>query len=607
MVQTDTHSETVSLLRPDSTAFKKIWFVVPVALWALLQLGPMIWSLSPLGFHNLYGPDDYMRMVQVQAFLIAPFSSPYEMPRIGPEGVSNFTWTRLADILPALTLLFFDSFMPRARAVYAAAMAVPAIHLILLMGLTYIYVRILCKKRAAITGLIILCMIWPMMRQFMPGRVDHHALTLLFSLGAVICLMLSAKRPSCPVAPLAGGFLLALALSVAVEILPWIAVLSGLGALLWILKGHDYLRANFVFALSLCVGTIVSFYVWRYPHAGFGFACDTLSFQIALLVSAVALFWCMVFMAARKLSDVPHRLAAAVVAAVISGAVLWPAAGICVIDPYHIKSALVRDIWLNGVQEAQPWYALWHTNPQMMIQAALPFIGGVGFSLWAYKKDEEQKLFWGALLIIMLCGAVLANMQLRFGECAALLSTAPIAWGISQGWRKYCSYETKRRVMISTVFFVLCLGIFTLRFYGHSVKPEAAERINNQCSSHLIASILGVQPKGLVAAYINLGPDILFRTDHHVMAAPYHINEAGIEGVYNIFTAPDVAAAQEAVYQNKVDYLVLCPAELSYWQEVSGKEDIFAAELLAGNVPAWLSRLPELDGQKAQIFKVYQR
>lgn len=607
MVQTEPHSEAVSLLRPDSTAFKKIWFIVPVALWALLQLGPMIWSLSPLSFHNLYGPDDYMRMVQVQAFLMAPFSSPYEMPRIGPEGVSNFTWTRLADILPALTLLFFDSFMPRARAVYAAAMAVPAIHLILLMSLTYIYVRILCNKRTAITGLIILCMIWPMMRQFMPGRVDHHALTLLLYLGAVICLMLSAKRPSCPVAPLAGGFLLALALSVAVEILPWIAVLSGLGALLWVLKGYDYVRANFIFALSLCAGTILSFLVLRYPHAGFGFGCDTLSFQIVMLISAVPLFWCVVFFGARNLQASQHRLFAAAAAGISSALLVWPAAGVCVADPYHIESVLVRDIWLNGVQEAQPWHALWHTNLQMMIQAALPFIFGIGFSFWAYKKDEERKLFWGALLIVMLCGVVLANLQLRFGEAAALLSTAPIAWGISQGWRKYCSYETKRRVMISTVFFVLCLSIFTLRFYGHSIKPEAAARINNQCSSYIIANILAGQSAGLVAAYINLGPEILFRTDHRVMAAPYHINEAGIEGVYNIFAAQDVEAAQAMTYQNKVNYLVLCPAELSYWQEVSGKEDIFAAELLAGNVPAWLSRLPEMDGQKAQIFRVRQR
>lgn len=203
------------------------------------------------------------------------------------------------------------------------------------------------------------------------------------------------------------------------------------------------------------------------------------------------------------------------------------------------------------------------------------------------------------------------NIQTRFGEFAALLSPVPIIWGGCKAFSSIRDYLSKRfeftpakRIGLSATFFMICLLFFLSRFQAEHISTDVTAENEPKCSSQIIAHVLSQQPEGGVAAHVNIGPELLFRTAHRVLSAPYHMNEKGMRAVYDIYAASDNDTAMDFIKTYNVSYLAICPAELSYWQEVSDQEDIFARRLLNDTLPKNMSELPAVQGQVARIYRV---
>src|SRR3546814_11260315 len=94
------------------------------------------------------------------------------------------------------------------------------------------------------------------------------------------------------------------------------------------------------------------------------------------------------------------------------------------------------------------------------------------------------------------------------------------------------------------------------------------------CKVREVASYLdsdagwGSQPQ-TVLAFMDVGPELLYRTRHRVIGTPYHRNGDGIFDGYRILATTDFDAARAAVDERRIDLVLLSrsPAERAFRTE----------------------------------------
>jgi len=85
---------------------------------------------------------------------------------------------------------------------------------------------------------------------------------------------------------------------------------------------------------------------------------------------------------------------------------------------------------------------------------------------------------------------------------------------------------------------------------------------NNSCDIGSIDKILVAPPykdrRLRIMNMIDQGTEILFKTPHEVMSAPYHTNVRGNMESYEFFATSDPAKAEKIARRNKIDLVVMC-------------------------------------------------
>src|SRR3546814_7325469 len=132
------------------------------------------------------------------------------------------------------------------------------------------------------------------------------------------------------------------------------------------------------------------------------------------------------------------------------------------------------------------------------------------------------------------------------------------------------------------------------------------------CKVREVASYLdsdagwGSQPQ-TVLAFMDVGPELLYRTRHRVIGTPYHRNGDGIFDGYRILATTDFDAARAAVDERRIDLVLLCrsPAERAFYAPAEGEENLYTL-LEHGAPPTWLMAvpLPAHLQQQAQLYRV---
>lgn len=92
---------------------------------------------------------------------------------------------------------------------------------------------------------------------------------------------------------------------------------------------------------------------------------------------------------------------------------------------------------------------------------------------------------------------------------------------------------------------------------------------------------------------MDYGPEILYRTQHQVIATPYHRNDAGILFNHRVMTAANPEEALKAISQRPVDLVILTPQfsdKVVY--NAAQNPDIFYNQLLNRQIPGWLEKVP---------------
>jgi hypothetical protein len=116
-------------------------------------------------------------------------------------------------------------------------------------------------------------------------------------------------------------------------------------------------------------------------------------------------------------------------------------------------------------------------------------------------------------------------------------------------------------------------------------------------------SNLGEKQHTIISA-MELGPELLFRTEHKILAAPFHMDVQGNVDAARFLSTPYPQEAENIARQRGVDLVVICRAVSSIYLGPKGQEPALVERLFKNRAPDWLERVPANDIDNFVIYRV---
>lgn len=543
--------------------------------------------------NGFYDVDDAMRLVQVRDWLDGQGWYDLVEHRLDPPAGLLMHWSRIVDVPVAGLIRLFALFTTPDRAERLARIVFPLSLQIALLGTTIATARVLLGPRATLPAMILLVLTGFMFEQFPPGRIDHHApqITLLMGMTGALLSALEAGRAS---RAAWAGVCIALSLAISLENLPFIAVIVAVLPLVWVIDPQRVRSALLWFAAALLVAVPALFALTVAPARWGDPVADALSIVhvVAVVGGALGLIGLAV------LSGRLRRMGARLVAVGLVGAVVFvlliavfPAA---LHDPYAAMDPLLKSLWLSHVSEAQPLLVASRGHLDTLTTLGGPLLCGAAAAALATVRERGlDRVRWGAVLALTVVGVLGTLWEVRVAS-----SAQPLA-ALGGSWAVVATLEAAHRSgssMKAVLGFLLVLPMTTVGWAlvptgeeGAPVSPALAS--GEACRTAEALAPLAALPPGLVFAPIDDGSHLLVATPHGVIAAPYHRNGRGNRLVLGAFLARP-AEAEAVVRSSGARYLAICPGEAQVGTMAMAAPAGLAADLAAGEVPAWLEPLP---------------
>jgi len=521
--------------------------------------------------------DNAMRLAEIQDYLGGQSWFDVSQARLGPDGGTAMHWSRLVD-LPVLAITsLLDIFLPSEAALHWATFVWPPISVLLLVWALVTGARFLGGRETLVFTCIIAATILFRHQNFLSGRIDHHNLQLGF---LALSLAFSIDPQRRPTSLAIAGAALASSVAIGAEVYPFVAVICAFHALDWALAGRVARRGAMAFGVSLAVMVTVFFAASVAPAKYGAVYCDALSL---VTVSAALLGGAGLALAAASLSNAsrPWRLAALGMIGLACALLLALQAPQCLANPLDGLPSIVRTLWLEKVDEAQPLFA---ARPNAWQE--IPFMIGISLvaaivSLLQTELGVNRRAHVLFLLLLML-DLVLTFQQVRFYAFGHIFAILPLgAWvaslfaGRPDGGERNVGYLLALAVSVPLVWGAPGLFLKSGSGSGPAVTDDA-------CASPDLLAALDAQPVGLVLSVADVAPDILRYTDQRALHGHYHRNAAGIEMALRIFISPPDKAA-DLMRADGVEYVLACPSHGEMQMLSKAYPEGLAARLAAGD------------------------
>lgn len=563
----------------------RLVLVLPWLFFSLLLAWTMRTQIATLGFED---PDDAMRLLEVRAWLAGQSWWDVTNYRAGGAGGFSMHWSRLVDVPLALLVRGFDLFASRAQAEILAAAILPPLQFLGLLFLLRSTLRCLeFKGGAANIVLLVAPLLTLVTGVTAPLKIDHHAWQ---ALCALVMLRLMVDRRRTDACALRAGAVAGLLVTISVEGLPLVAAACALYAWFHLRGGHDRGLTHFLAGLALTAALL--FFAtqpvanWSrpwpdaigWPHlAGFALAA-----AVACAVQRV-----------RRVPPPPVRAALlGLVAAVGAVPVLW-AFGRAGVDPFGALDPLVRHYWLSRIQEVRPIDGLLSANAGVLGWMVVLYV--LAFAT-RWRKAAASANARGWLVVFVLSGAMLALAltMYRVALTAQVLMAPLLAAMLYDTLRVAARLDNPLLRIGLTVAAMLMLSPAGGAFAGKvlaqgsgGTATGSSQVMARECDLTRLAAL----PEGHVLAPLDLGPAMLLRTRHTIVATGYHRNQQPILRVLRAFTSP-AAAARGEIAASGADYLVVCRNTPDVQLYARARADSLAARLLSGRPPEWLTPVP---------------
>ena len=570
--------------------------VWPIALFILLALAYGIWQAGPALSGDLRGSDDMMRMQQIRDLIAGQSWFDVDQSRLDtPEG-GAMHWSRLPDLVPAAIVFLFQPLIGREL---AEGIAITAWPLMLMVWVLTALVVCLRRLGAPVSGQLAGIFFFSTsaaMVNVMPGRIDHHGLGLALILTGFAALL--SPRPL-PRSGAVGAVCVAAMLSVAMENLPAAGMLiAGFGAA-WIFRGAAEANRLRAFGASLIIAALVTFVFDAPGGGGQRDVCDAYgqSHFVALLVAGGSLV--LIATALPRAESWRTRLIAMAVAGGLTLIGFIAVNPSCIGDPYAALPPLVRDGWLDVVAEARPLPRVIAEDAALAVFFYGFAFAGLACAWFAVRIGQSGKrLEAGALAVLLTISVALMVWQLRAASLAHALAA------IASGWMfgyLFANWQSKRGAGPALLLLVGAVFISPSGWaYARSLMPDGAadaRSFSAACRSGEAYRPVAAAPRAVVFTPVDLGAPLIYYTRHLATSAPYHRNPAAIELTFDVFRGT-AETARRKIAMTGATHLLYCPGLGELSRHARAAPDGFAADLINGNLPSWLTPLTRIEGEE---------
>ena len=577
------------------------WKAIVVLVW----LGFCAWFIfqkwGDIRFFRLGDTDDNMRMMQVRGLLQGQGWFDLRQHHLAPPLGANIHWSRLVDLPIAGLILALRPILGGAAAErWAVAIAPLLPYLVLLFSLVLTTKRLI-DRRAYPLVFIALFFAGSTNGMFMPTRIDHHGWQL-----ALLALSLAAMTdPDKVRGGLTLGIAAALSLSIGLEMMIYLGIAGAAMVLFWVADAVERERLR-AYALALSAGTAIGFLVFASYDNRFA-VCDALSpvWLSDALVGGALLFG----LSWLSPADWRKRLALAAGAGLLIAAfhaLTWPH---CV-QRLEGVSPEVERLWLSHVKEARPFYRHGWRIASLII--ALPITGLIGWSLLAWFRRADRELLRRVLAAAApaFAATILLFWQTRTGPAAQMMATvgaAALSWFlVPRAWRLGSPLVRVPAVTVAVIIGAGAALPFVFNFIPDkpvTARDKAIGRANSLCASLWGLRPIGLQPRGTVFTFVDMGPRLITVTHHNAIIGPYHRNGEQIADVMNAFRG-SAEQAHRLITKYHSDYLLSCPNSSTTTIFMAEAPKGFYAQLQRGQVPNWLQPIQLPNGSPFKMWKV---
>jgi hypothetical protein len=586
--------------------------VVLYVAWAYL-----VCPHSPVLRGDLPDTDDYMYLNQVLDWMKGQGWYDNVQHRLNPPAAVPIHFSRLAQLPMAAIVGVFEllGLGPKGGATLMALLYPLILLGVLFAVLRWVAESFMPKEWAGVTAFIGL-FATNTLYLFQPGHVDHHNLIVIFVVLALGCALRMMQRPELHRWPVYAGLCMAAGLTVALEILPWLLLLSAYLGFWAAAKGGNAARSGLLYSLVLFAGSAFFLALTRPPADILNLDVLTYSAVYVILAAGVAVAFAGVFLAAKAPRAV--RLTVGLLLSTGAGALFLRHFPDLIVGPYGgIDPALARII-LDEVNEAKPMKTAadsWFEVALAMGGSLVAMPAGIVF---LKKAKGEQRWLWGLLMALLTAALGLTLLyQRRFAGTANMLEIIPLAVLLQRGWDWIGARWRGRRQVLAEIGLLLLVGplpavLLPALYDGRSFNmgvllfPVSFGPEEFACQSYELENALrdplrfGGKPR-LIMNPMGNGPELLFRTDHQVLAAPYHMDVEGNVDSTRFFSTPYPEEAEAIARRRKVDLVVTCLFASNVYFHASpwGQEPKnegpgqdfaphFIERLIAKRIPAWL-------------------
>ncbi|MFZ5806827.1 MAG: hypothetical protein ACOY3I_06450 [Verrucomicrobiota bacterium] len=568
--------------------------VVLAAIALAFQLSGYVWGNRD-GSFKLQDPDCYMRLVRVQEFEKNGDWYDSRIPRSNAPHGETLHWTRPFDVLLLAGAKMLQPFFGFDRALLFWGIIVsPFLQFISALALVWaagiLFTDIQERLRLTILFLLQPAAFIP----FIAGRPDHHSLLILFFIIEVGFLVRLLTEPTQRRAWILGA-LLAFSMWISVESLMVVAFCLSVLLLNWISREENSLAPIATTSMSLFLFSVL-FLAMDKPQFLL-VEYDRLSLVYIFAFSIHTLFWLALLSLERRHVLASSRWARALLTAIgglIVLGVVADAFSHFIRGPYAQVNPRAIAVWLKGVKEVRPLF-LWGHEPfyRVMIWLGpificLPFLIRRLLNTPRFTFRWHFWIFSSAGLSIF---GILSFYQIRWVYYAMIILLIPFTYilnfSISKlpSWRfPFFALARAGLIMLFAAGFLVAGVLMMLSEKQESKKPSGS---STKICQYLQKKFATTQR---IAAFIDIGPEILYRTPHEVIGTPYHRNGDGILFINDLMTAPTDDIAFAFIRQRSVNLILIDTA--STYAALYQKDNTFCRRLVQNQPPPWLISLP---------------
>lgn len=597
----------------------------PKSVAARLRPEGLIWAIAAVllvigfGGSSLVGNmqnDDLTRLVEARDLVDGAPWLDLTQKRLDPPEGTPMHWSRLADLPVAGPLFLLQPLVGRVGAETLALTIAPLALLLLAMTAVAATAGRLSESAwARPVAAVALLSAAPVLTRFMPGRIDHHGLQIALALAmlALVVAALARRAAAGARAPAAGaGMLGALSLAVGLESLPYLLAGAASLGLAWVVLGRRAHAALLAFGAALGLTPAFLFLATTPPAAYLAPACDALSIVYVGAAGAGGAGLVALALATSRLATPARRLGAALAVAALAGAIPMLAYPQCLDGPYGAVDPTLARVWLDNVREVRSIPATWASAPDTVAAILVFPLMGLVASVAAFAAHgDERRRGWSAVLAFLLAALAVTWWQIRGASFANAFAVPGVAWALVQGARRASALDSRPLRIILLIglpvigngLFAPTLGARLLAAPGAQAATLASVAREAACRSPETLAPLARLATGVAIGMIDLGPALLARTPHAVLAAPYHRDGRGNRDAVRAWMGDD-ATAREIARRRGVDYFVLCPALPELRVYLENAPNGLMARLVAGRTPDWLSPVALPPENPLRLYRV---